>query len=64
MYEIKIHFGDHDSIGSEHSIGGKKFPLEVSNQSLSNKFGCFMKYIQSWKPLHSVDTYVFDVHNS
>ncbi|CAG2190362.1 unnamed protein product [Mytilus edulis] len=29
LYEIKIHFGDHDSIGSEHSIGGKKFPLEI-----------------------------------
>jgi hypothetical protein len=29
LFEIKLHFGDNNSKGSEHSIGGKKFPLEV-----------------------------------
>ncbi|XP_071124907.1 carbonic anhydrase-related protein 10-like [Mytilus edulis] len=29
LFEIKIHFGDNNTRGSEHSIGGKMFPLEI-----------------------------------
>lgn len=34
LFEIKLHFGDNNSKGSEHSIGGKKFPLEVIINSI------------------------------
>ena len=30
IYHIKLHFGIIDDIGSEHTIAGKQFPLEVS----------------------------------
>lgn len=29
LFEMKVHFGDNNSKGSEHSIGGRKFPVEV-----------------------------------
>lgn len=28
--ELKLHYGSEDSIGSEHHIGGRSFPAEVS----------------------------------
>jgi hypothetical protein len=28
--QIKIHFGIYDEIGSEHTIAGKQFPVEVN----------------------------------
>lgn len=30
VYEIHIHYGQHDEMGSEHSINGYSFPAEVN----------------------------------
>lgn len=29
LFDVKLHFGEDNNKGSEHSIGGKRFPLEV-----------------------------------
>ena len=30
VHSIKLHFGTFDDIGSEHTVAGRQFPLEVS----------------------------------
>lgn len=32
VFQIKIHFGSMDSVGSEHSVAKKSFPGEVSRK--------------------------------
>ena len=29
LHQIKLHFGEHDNWGSEHSVAGKYFAAEV-----------------------------------
>lgn len=38
LSNMRIHFGSYDEIGSEHMIGGKQFPLEVSTRILNISF--------------------------
>lgn len=34
FHEIHIHYGLHDSFGSEHTVEGYNFPAEVSNHTV------------------------------
>lgn len=38
VHYIKLHFGRVDQIGSEHTVSGKPFPLEVSALLLSSLY--------------------------
>lgn len=44
VYEIHIHYGQQDEMGSEHSINGYSFPAEVYKSTLNLPFIIYQYY--------------------